>query len=239
MKKLVLSLSFIAFAFGVTAQIDVNTVFMTEAGVQDAAQQLTPNELESEAQVTLWFNFTNNLNDELLPNDSITFGWEIDGVSQGTLIQASRNNPVPIGSSVNSFLQQTYTLPEEGTFEICVWPLYNPYDPNTDENTGRACQTFEIEEEEDEDPNSIAEHIAKSMKLYAGQNEVVIESGEAEGLTHVAIFDLSGKMVFNRNIQLSSQSIERVNVNMLNAGMYIVRLSQGNNVLKANKVVLR
>lgn len=239
MKKLVLSLSLLLVGGAFSAQqIDINSIFMTEAGVQDPSLALDPAELESEAQVTLWFNFTNNLNDTIQPNDSLSFGWEVDGVSQGNLTQATRTNPVDIGGSVNSFLQTTYTLPEEGTFEICVWPLYNPYNPNTDPNTGRTCQTFEIEEEE-EDPNSVAERVTESMKLYAGQNEVVIETGQAEGLTHMTVFDLTGKMVFNRNLQLSTQNIERVNVSTLKTGMYIVRLSQNNSVIKTRKVILR
>lgn len=211
---------------------------MTEAGVQDPAQALNPNELESESDVTLWFRFTNNLNNQIETEDSLTFGWEIDGNSQGNLIQASRNNELAVGASVNAFLQTTYTLPEEGSLEICVWPLYNPYDANTDSNVGRTCQTFEIEEKE-EDPNSVAERVEESMKLYAGQNEVVIETGQAEGLTHMTVFDLTGKMVFNRNLQLSTQNVERVNVSMLNAGMYIVRLSQNNAVIKTEKVIMR
>lgn len=239
MKKLVLSLSLLVFAGAFNAQqIDIDAIFMTEAGVQDPAQALNPNELESESDVTLWFRFTNNLNNQIETEDSLTFGWEIDGNSQGNLTQASRNNALAVGESVNAFLQTTYTLPEEGTFEICVWPLYNPYDANTDPNVGRTCQTFEIEEEE-EDPNSVAERVEESMKLYAGQNEVVIETGQAEGLTHMTVFDLTGKMVFNRNLQLSTQNVERVNVSMLNAGMYIVRLSQNNAVIKTEKVIMR
>lgn len=238
MKKLVLSLSllFVGGAFS-AQQIDINTIFMTEAGVQDPSMALNPTELESEADVTLWFNFTNNLNDTIQPNDSLSFGWEIDGTSQGSLTQATRNNAVDIGGSVNSFLQTTYTLPADGSFEICVWPLFNPYDPNTDPNTGRTCQTFEIEEEEE--PNSVTERVEESMKLYTAQNQVVIETGQAEGLTHMTVFDLTGKMVFNRNLQLSTQNVERINVSTLKTGMYIVRLSQNNSVIKTEKVILR
>ncbi len=238
MKKLVLSLSllFVGGAFS-AQQIDINTIFMTEAGVQDPSMALNPTELESEADVTLWFNFTNNLNDTIQPNDSLSFGWEIDGTSQGSLTQATRNNAVDIGGSVNSFLQTTYTLPADGSFEICVWPLFNPYDPNTDPNTGRTCQTFEIEEEEE--PNSVTERVEESMKLYTAQNQVVIETGQAEGLTHMTVFDLTGKMVFNRNLQLSTQNVERINVSTLKTGMYIVRLSQYNSVIKTEKVILR
>lgn len=227
MKK-ILFLSILVFASSsIFAQgnIDVTNVYFTDQNSQTIENdELTPGDT-----VILWFSWDNNLTSALQIGDSLTFGWSIDGVDQGGLILSSLNQTVAVGGSVNAFLRTQYMLPTSGDFTICCWPMYNPYNPNTDPQVGRFCnEDFVIEVP---GPPALIDELqaAYSSAIHMNNGTLMFESN---GFTQVSIYDLQGRVVLNSN---TSNGMLRLPE--MQHGTYVVRLMDAEGI-RTSKVGL-
>jgi hypothetical protein len=217
MKKLLFVCALLFTGSTVLAQnITVTDVYFTD----QSSSRINDNELQPGDTVILWFSFDNDLDTALATGDSLTFGWSISGVDQGTLIMSSLNQDIAIGGTVNAFLRTQYLMPDSGSFEICAWPLYNPYRPNTDPMTGRFCNgNFEVELP---GPPSLIDELSAQY-----QSEVRIENGalnfSSNGNTQVSIYDLQGRLVVN-----TTTSNGYVHLPEIGQGTFIIRLMDQN-----------
>lgn len=232
-KKLFLfSAVFFTVIFAKSQNIAITDIFFTPIGGQPA-DRIHPDSLNPGDTLTLWFIATNNLNDDLLANDSITFGWSVDGQDRGTLIQSQRSQTWATGSSVNSFLTNSYVLPASGNFEICTWPLYNPYTPNTDPTAFRYCGDFSIKSAP---PVNVANIQNNEMQVFSNNGKIFIENGE--GLVNIQIFDITGKIVDQNQQNLNIGNISTIDLSHLKSGIYIFRALADNQLIKTQKLVL-
>ncbi len=227
MKKILFLSFFIIAASSLSAQnnIDVTDIYFTNQN----SQRIENDELMPGDTVILWFSWDNNLDSTLQMGDSLTFGWSIDGQDQGGLILSNLNQTVAPGGSVNAFLRTQYMLPTSGDFDICCWPMYNPYNPNSDPTVGRFCnEAFEIEEP---GPPALIDELqaAYSSSVYVNNGALTFESN---GLTSVNIFDLQGRLVLDANTAEGSILFPE-----LGNGTFIVRLVDGDGV-RSTKVTL-
>lgn len=218
MKTFLFSLALL-IGVGANAQyLDVTDIFFTAKG-QSFNNPLPDTDLNPGDTVTLWFVFTNNLGggQDLKKGDSLTFGWSIGGQNQGNLIMSSLGNNLANGSTLNAYLRNNYVLPNVPgqQFEICTWPLYNPYAANTDPTKGKHCTTFSIKK------NNTSVQLVNSdnQSNFYLVNRSLNYNFNSEDNT-IEIYDLTGHLVQTNQVGYSG-AIELNNE--INSGVYIVK----------------
>lgn len=85
------------------------------------------------------------------------------------------------------------------------------------------------------DPNvNIYKHDLENITIFAYQKEIIIQGEISEAFT-IELFDISGRMVLNKEIE--SEFSNRISAMMLNDGIYIVRLKTADKE-KVTKIML-
>jgi hypothetical protein len=117
----------------------------------------------------------------------------------------------------------------EGTFELC----YNVHisgaavDPVSSNN--QACLTI------NRGTTGINEIVEGAVNVYPNPATTVINIDNAEG-AQVSVFDINGRMITNVESASANQTIDASN---FAKGMYIVRITNGNNVITKKVSVVR
>ena len=89
------------------------------------------------------------------------------------------------------------------------------------------------------DPNvAVNENVANSLSLYPNPagNETFVTLEDA-GLNMIAVYDIQGRMVSNMNVEAKAGEQVRLSAEMLNSGVYFVRVSNDKGVRTAKLVV--
>ncbi|WP_417610193.1 T9SS type A sorting domain-containing protein [Owenweeksia hongkongensis] len=222
MKKLVTLLSIIIFSFGLQAQyLNVTDIYFANAP-NDVP--LPDTGLIAGASVVLHFKFTNNLSgqQDINPGDKISFGWHTVGSSVvDTLGTMSWPALLPNGQSATLYAHHNTTLPSDPCFswEVCMWPVHNPYAPNTDPTKGRHCTLFKTTGCTGLSSAELASHI-NGNNFYVANQSVHYQFPEGSKNNRIELYDLAGKRVLSENV--SDQGL----INMYGdkiSGVYVLR----------------
>lgn len=226
MKKLYILLSITIISFGLSAQyLNVTDVYFAN-NPNDMA--LPDTGLIPGAQLVLHFKFTNNLSNQqsLNSGDTVSFGWRTTGTSVIDTL-GTRNWPavLPNGQSATLYAHHMTSIPSDTcfTWEVCIWPLFNPYAPNLDPTIGVHCTTFKTAGCTSSSPNSIALINDKNVSnFYVVNNSLHYQFPENSKGNRIELFNILGNKVLSENV--STQGLLNM-YSEISSGIYILKAS--------------
>lgn len=141
-----------------------------------------------------------------------------------------RMGPVSL-MGVDQMADYELTYPFQLCFEIRYEsdPTYNGYDPNPNNNT--YCITVSDQPEE---PDGISEN-ANTLSVSPNPANSYITIENAAG-AQISVYDITGQEVLSVE---SAEANETLNVSNLTAGIYVVRVANGNEVSTAKVSIVR
>lgn len=225
MKKIFILISSALFSLTLSAQyLNVTDVYFVD---DPSASASSDTGLTTGSQMILKFDFRNNLSggQALNPGDSVTFGWSALGVRIGTLGTRSWPSPMANGLSAKLYSHEHIPLPRDSCFswEVCVWPLFNPYAPNTDSLKGRHCTTFRTNGCKGAQPTFIElKKDDNSSNFYVVNHILHFEFPIGSDNNNLELFNLAGVKVMSE--QVSTQGTVDVSSN-IKSGVYILKAS--------------
>lgn len=159
------------------------------------------------------FNATENVPEGV----DVNYGWRV--------------GPVAL-LGVADFADAMLTYPFQLCFEVEYEtdPSYHGYDPNPDNNV--YCIT--VSDEPQPDPDGIAEN-ANTLKVTPNPASTTLTVENAAG-AQIYVYNIAGQEVMSVE---SAEANETLNVSNLNAGLYIVRVVNGNEVSTAKVSIVR
>ena len=188
---------------GYTQYLNVTDVYFTRdpSGPALPDTGLTPGE-----QLILKFDFKNNLGPgiSLNPGDSVTFGWSVLGTTIGFLGTKHWPNHMAPGLSAKLYSHSTIPMPSDSCFswEVCVWPMFNPYAPNTDSTKGNHCTTFKTS-----GCKTIVKPTFISLKnddntsnFYVVNHSLFFEFPTENDDNRIELFNLAGEKVLSKRV---------------------------------------
>ncbi len=222
MKKLFTLLSIAIFSFGLQAQyLNVTDIYFANApnDVPLSDTGLTPG-----ASVVLHFKFTNNLSNQqdVNPGDKISFGWHTVGSTVvDTLGTMSWPALLPNGQSATLYAHHNTTLPQDPCFswEVCMWPVHNPYAPNTDPSKGRHCTKFKTTGCTGLSADELLSNIIES-NFYIASHSVYYQFPDGSKNNRIELYDLVGNRVLSEKV--SVQGLIKIYDEKI-SGVYILR----------------
>ncbi len=230
MKKIYSICAAVLFAGAINAQqLDVIDLLFSEPG-GNFQSPMNDTALEKGDTARLWFIVTNNLSgmQGLTMGDSLTFGWSVDGNNRGNLIMNNLSANISNGSNLNAYLTNSFLVPNTaGTnFEVCTWPLYNPYQPNTDPMVGRHCTTFKTKSETTGgggggggtggggtgggDTNATSINLIDIHGLsnfYVNDRSIEFKFASSHVSNSIELIDLTGKVILSENVAEEEGSV--------------------------------
>lgn len=237
MKKIYSLCAAVLIVGAVNAQnLNVTNLLFSAPGGSVTAP-LNDTALEKGATARLWFIVENKLSgmQDLMMGDSLTFGWSIDGNDQGNLIMSSLNGTIANGSSMNAYLTNNFILPSthNTNIEVCTWPLYNPYAPNTNPMTGRFCKTFKTKNETTGgggggggggDTNATVVNLINpegGSNFYVQNRSIEYNFNSIHSSNSIELIDLTGKSILSENVAQKTGSVSVSNE--IAPGFYLLR----------------
>ncbi|MGB0390687.1 MAG: T9SS type A sorting domain-containing protein [Salibacteraceae bacterium] len=224
MKALFIFFSII-ISIGVNAQyLNVTDVYFTD---DPSTNGLPDDSLTPGQRLIVKFNFTNNLSgqQDLNVGDSITFGWSVLGTRIGTLGTRHWPNQMANGMSAKLYSHEDIPMPSDScfSFEVCVWPLYNPYAPNTDSTKGGHCTTFKTLGCTGSGTTDII-LISEDNKsnFYVSSRSLYYQFPTGSEGNRIELYNLTGKKVFSETVQ--DQGLVDLK-HEINNGIYIMKAS--------------
>lgn len=193
------------------------------------------------ADLNFQFEFVNNLanGQDIQSGDKISFAWHTTGSSiVDTLGTHSWPAPLPNGQSASLYAHSNVTLPADSCFswEVCLWPLYNPYSPNIDPQKGRHCVTFKTTGCKTGTTSHLAPTVNEQMSnFYVADRSLHFKFPNNEGTNKVELFNLAGKKVFSKYV--SDQGVVNI-LDGIPGGIFILKASDGNSEV-TKKVFIR
>ncbi len=224
MKTLFTLLSAAIFSFALQGQhLDVTDVYFANGpgDIPLADTGLTPG-----ASVVIHFKFTNNLLNQqgLNPGDKISFGWQTVGSSViDTLGTMSWPAPMANGQSATLYAHHNTTLPLDPcfTWQVCIWPAYNPYAPNADPTKGVHCTTFKTTGCGGLSTIDLSSDLNK-RNFYTANNSVYYQFPSESKNNTIELYSLTGERVLFKNV--ANQGL--VTIDGENpSGVYILKAS--------------
>ncbi len=223
MKKLYTFILASVFAGGINAQqLDVIDLLFSEPG-GSFQNPMNDTALTKGDTARLWFIVTNNLSNSQALNagDSLTFGWSVDGNNRGNLIMSNLTNNIANGSNLNAYLTNSFIIASTANteFEVCTWPLYNPYQPNTDPMVGRHCTKFKTKNETTGGGNNGGGNNGGTTSInlvnvqgvsnfYINNRTISYAFNSVHVSNNIELIDLTGKVVFNEPAERKTGEIE-------------------------------
>lgn len=216
-------------ALGLNAQyLNITDFYFTHAPNGTA---LPDTGLMPGADLNFQFEFVNNLanGQDIQPGDKISFAWHTTGSSiVDTLGTHSWPALLANGQSASLYAHSNVTLPADSCFswEVCLWPLYNPYSPNFDPQKGRHCVTFKTTGCK----TNTTTHLTlldndQMSNFYVADRLLHFKFPNNEGTNKVELFNLSGKKIFSKTV--SEQGLVNISDEISN-GIFILKASDGN-----------
>jgi len=233
MKRLYTLLLAAIISGGLSAQqLDVVDLLFSEPG-GSFQSPMNDTALEKGDTARLWFIVTNNLsnNQDLMQGDSLTFGWSVDGNNRGNLIMASLGNNISNGSNLNAYLTNSFVIvsTEDTEFEVCTWPLHNPYQANTDPMVGRHCTKFKTKNETPTGGGGGGETSVELMSSDGVSNFFVIDRSinfqfsSSHISNNIELIDLTGKVILSENVAKKEGNVSISS--QVAPGFYLLRAS--------------
>lgn len=234
MKKFILLLSIVA-CFGIAKSQTVSLAAFYNGSEAFTKLNLTlPYEIPSSGAgkisqllsnplVTV-IEITNNTENTMVAGDSIKIGMKYNGqpkisypyvlkkdLKQDSSLQLMFDEYIIIGG-----------LTIEGDNSICYSIVqYNETPVTTDEGS---CVTLNIKVEI---PTSISENTLESVKVYPNPVRNMLNIDNLSTEANISIYNMAGQLVISEQAVSGTNSID---LSSLSAGLYIVRMQDGNNV---------
>jgi len=208
MKKLLL-LNLIALFIGgvsMAQDLDITQVFFSNSG--STAGNIQSDSLQINTNAFLIAVYQNNLagNQALVTSDSISFGYSVDGTKIGETGRLA-GRTLNSGGQVPFIVDENYAIgaTEKQNVEVCVWSLYNPYNPQTtDNNISELCRsTFTFFEPVNTTGLRGVQAVGDVSAFYAKNSiQLLMSDAHVNKKLSVQVIDLTGQIVLEQNIDI-------------------------------------
>lgn len=232
MKKLLLINLIALFMAGYSfaQDVDITEVYLANGG--SSSLKIQSDSAEINTNKFILAAFYNNLTSDLTATDSVSFGYSVEGTKLGEIGRIT-GRPVARGNSFTFIVDDNYAIgaTTKTNVEICVWSLYNPYNPQTTDNNGtELCRSSFTFYDPTVQPSSIQMEEEKELKMGAFYNKgnlFVTMSGTSEGQVYdLQVIDLTGQVVLKDQFRINrSQGVyESFDFGAQPHGVYLVNL---------------